>query len=89
MYRTLSNFDDDIKLGGVLRDPSMLEKWADRNLMKFHKGKCEVLQMGRNNPRHQYIRGTNQLESSFAEKDVGVLVDTKLNMSQATCPCHK
>jgi len=31
---------------------------------------------------HQYILGANSLEISFAEKDLGVLVDTKLNISQ-------
>ena len=31
---------------------------------------------------HQYTLGAAQLESSFAGKDLGVLVVTKLNMSQ-------
>ncbi|KAK4810852.1 hypothetical protein QYF61_008824 [Mycteria americana] len=93
---TLSKFTDDAKLGGVAdtpdgcaavqRDLDRLEKWADRNLMQFNKGKCEVLHLGRNNPMHQYMMGADWLESSFAEKDRGgggsVLVDTKLNMSQ-------
>ncbi|KGL82398.1 hypothetical protein N309_02635, partial [Tinamus guttatus] len=56
--------------------------WVVRNLMKFNKGKCKVLHLGRNNPRHQYRRGTDFLESSSAEKDLGVIVDDKLTMRQ-------
>jgi len=31
---------------------------------------------------HQYILGADQLENSFAEQGLDVLVDTKLNVSQ-------
>ena len=55
---------EDPKLRGVVdrpeghaaiqRDLNRLDKWADRNLVKFNKGKFKVLRLRRNNPMHQY-----------------------------------
>ncbi|KAK4827933.1 hypothetical protein QYF61_022548 [Mycteria americana] len=61
-------------------DLDKLEKGANRKPMKF-KGKCKPLHLGKNYPRHQCQLEADQLESSFAGRDLAVLVDTMLNMS--------
>lgn len=50
--------------------------------------KGSLMHLRRNNPMDQYRLRTDLLESSFSERNLGVLVD-KLNMSQHCIPVSK
>ena len=50
--------------------------------MRFNKAKCLVLHVSNNNPCSTTRLGTEWLDSGQAERDLGALMDSRLDMSQ-------
>lgn len=96
---TFRNIAGNTKLGEVAdmpescaaskRDLDRLKKWARRNFIKFNKENCKVLHLGMTRPKHWHRLVATQLESSLAEKDVGILVGHQAEHEPVVCPCCK
>ena len=56
----------------------MLE-WAKKWKMEFNVEKCKILHIGSNNPKHKYSMDEKELIETVEEKDLGILIDCKLD----------
>ena len=60
------------------RDLENIKKWADKWKMEFNVDKCKVMHLGRLNQCQEYSMGGKNLQVTTEEKDLGVLIDNKL-----------
>ncbi|XP_051789435.1 uncharacterized protein LOC127529561 [Erpetoichthys calabaricus] len=63
-------------------DLDNIQAWADLWQMKFNVSKCKVLHIGSKNVTFEYTMGGRKIESTPYEKDLGVIVDSKLSTSR-------
>ena len=68
-------------LSAIQQDLDRVER-ERKNLMRFNKGKCRVLHLGKSNCMYQYRLGSDLLERSTAEKGLGVPVGSRVTTNQ-------
>jgi len=84
----LSGTDDSLKGREALqreRDLDNLDKlegWTITSCMKLCNSKCQILHLGWGNPGYMYGLENERLESSPMERDLEIVDDSKLNLSQ-------
>lgn len=89
---TLRKFAGDTKLCGAVgmpeerdaiqRDLESLKQWTQVNLMRFNKSRFKVLHLCHGNAHNLYKLWDVRIEHGPAEKNFGVLVSAKLELSQ-------
>ena len=87
LWRKITCDEDIIKLQD---DIGYLHKWAELNKMKFHPQKCKVVSVhSKPSPlsmlpfvTSHYHLGNNLLAYADSEKDLGILINKKLNFNE-------
>ena len=54
-------------------------EWAKKWKMEFNIDKCKIMHIGQNNPKSTYSMDGSNLNETLKEKDLGVLIDFKLD----------
>jgi ribonucleases P/MRP protein subunit RPP40 len=79
LFRVVSSVDEVEKLRNDLTN---LCSWSADWLMLFNLDKCKVMHLGRNNPKQQYSMEGKTLNVVHEERDLGVIVQDDLKVSQ-------
>ncbi|KAI8477552.1 hypothetical protein Bbelb_035050 [Branchiostoma belcheri] len=96
----LKIFADDSKLYGNVKQTSSIEalqgdlnevdNWSKLWQLQFNVGKCKVMHLGGSNRKAEYTLGGQKIMETEEEKDLGVIVDSKLTFhSQSARAANK
>lgn len=87
----ISKFADDTKLGanvstdkgieGLRSDLQKLGEWSEKWQMPFNVNKCKVMHVGHHNPQEKYSLNGEELSTTEAEKDLGVIINNDFKFS--------
>ena len=66
----------------IQNDLDRMEHWAKSNRMTFNREKCKPLHLGKRSQFHSYKMGDTWLSKTMSKKDLVIVIDHKLNMSQ-------
>lgn len=86
VFREITGKIDHEKLQS---DLDKLVEWSETWQMKFNFSKCKVMHMGRVSNRDSYGMGGQDLEHIDREKDLGVIINTKLASTEQVLEARK
>ena len=72
----------NIGRAALQRDLDITKEWANKWKMEFNVDKCKIMHLGRLNPKQTYTMGGVDLTVTTEEKDLGVLIDDKLDFGK-------
>ena len=61
------------------QDLANVLEWAKKWKMEFNVDKCKIMHIGNKNPKYNYNMDGKNLQETLKEKDLGVLIDYKLD----------
>ena len=86
VFRTIEGIHDQEVLQS---DLNKLVEWSETWQMKFNLSKCKIMHIGRHNCETRYEMIGQELAPITAEKDLGVIVTSKLSASDQVIEARK
>lgn len=80
--KLFSCVDTPLKVHQVQLDLEIMYKWTIEWQMLFNIEKCKCLHLGYNNPLHTYSIGAINVKNDTTEKDLGVMINNTLSISE-------